>query len=138
MSGSGSGNALGVVYDKMTFDTVTTTTLVVTGTQTVADETIVNLTATGNVALGNASTDTLGFYGATLTTQPAAISAVTTATLTSVTTTAASSTTPYGYTTSTQADAIVATLNAVAVRCAALTTEGNALQAAVKALGLTA
>ena len=58
--------------------------------------------------------------------------------ITSVTTTAASSTTPYGYTTSTQADAIVATLNAVAVRAAALTTEGNSIRAALATLGLTA
>jgi len=132
------GAALGIPYAQQEFDTITTRNLTVTGTQTVATEALADVTISGSAAILNASTDTLAFYGATLTTQPAAISAVTTATLTSVTTTAASSTTPYGYTTSTQADAIVATLNAVAVRAAALTTEGNAIRAAIATLGLTA
>lgn len=56
--------------------------------------------------IGNASTDKVGFYGATPVTRPA--------TATSVTTTAATSTTnAYGYTTAAQADAIVASLNAI-------------------------
>lgn len=63
-------------------------------------------TLDGNVAVGNASTDLIGFYGATAVDQPATIA--------SVTTTAATSTTnAFGYTTSTQADAIVTALNAV-------------------------
>lgn len=55
--------------------------------------------------VGTAATDLIGFYGASPAAQPA--------TVTSVTTTAATSTTPYGYLTSTQADAIVTSLNSV-------------------------
>lgn len=57
---------------------------------------------------GTATTDLLTFYGGTPVDQPAAV--------TTVTTTAATSTTPYGYLTSTQADAIVTGLNAVIAR----------------------
>ena len=57
--------------------------------------------------VGTAATDLIGFYGAAPVDQPAAV--------TSVTTTAATSTTPYGYS-STQADGIVASLNAVVAR----------------------
>lgn len=55
--------------------------------------------------IGGSATSEIGFYGASATTQPA--------TVTSVTTTAATSTTPYGYLTSTQADAVVTSLNSV-------------------------
>lgn len=73
------------------------------------------VTITGNSYLGGgspqyvgtASTDLLTFYGGTPVDQPAAV--------TTVTTTAATSTSPYGYT-STQADAIVTGLNAVIAR----------------------
>ena len=61
---------------------------------------------TGNddgFALGR-STDKISFYGTTAAAQPATIAAVAT--------TASSTATPYGYTTSTQADAIVTSLNA--------------------------
>lgn len=47
----------------------------------------------------------VGFYGTTEATQPSTIAAVAT--------TAATTATPYGYTTSTQADAIVTALNSV-------------------------
>src|SRR4029079_10572376 len=103
------GKALGVVYSDQDFDNVTVAEaltvvdLTVTGTQTGGGTSSLDtIEVTTSASIGAASTATLGFYGATVTTQPAAISAVTTATLTSVTTTAASSTTPYGYTTSTQ------------------------------------
>jgi hypothetical protein len=56
--------------------------------------------------LGQASTAKIGFYGAT----PAARR---TGTFTVVSTTAATTTTPWGYSTSTQADAIVTRLNEV-------------------------
>ena len=143
-----SGKAIGIAESQMTFDSVTTTSLNVTGTQTVATEnittlgattaTVATLSVTASAQIGNATTDTVGFYGATVTTQPTAISGVTTATLTSVTTDAATSTTPFGYSTAAQADAIVATLNAVAVRAAALTTQGNAMDSALTTLGLVA
>jgi hypothetical protein len=123
---------------EQTFDAITVGTLNVTGSQSGGPGTVTNLTVSGNASIGDASTDTIGFYGATATTQPAAIAAVTTAALTSVTTTAATSTTPFGYSTAAQADAIVATLNAVAVRAAALTTQGNSFDTALTALGLTA
>jgi hypothetical protein len=56
--------------------------------------------------LGYDSSDLIGFYGTTPCDQPAAID--------DVTTTAATSTTlAYGYTTSTQADAIVTAINAI-------------------------
>ena len=58
------------------------------------------------VRLGNATTDTIGFYGTLGVAQASAI--------TSVATTAATSTTnAYGYSTSTQADAIVTAVNAI-------------------------
>lgn len=58
--------------------------------------------------IGSATSDLVGFYGETPVDQAAAI--------TSVTTTAATSTTnAYGYTTSTQADAIVTAVNAIIV-----------------------
>jgi len=56
--------------------------------------------------LGRAAADLIGFYGTTPCNQPANV--------TSVTTTAATSTTlAYGYTTSTQADALVTAVNAI-------------------------
>lgn len=55
--------------------------------------------------LGGASTDKIGFYGVAVT-QPALVTAV-------ATTAATSTTNAYGYTTATQADAIVTSLNAV-------------------------
>jgi len=61
------------------------------------------------VRVCNSATDKLHFYGGTPVDQPAAV--------TDVTTTGASSTTnAYGYTTAAQADAIVASLNAVVAR----------------------
>lgn len=62
---------------------------------------------TGNddgFALGR-SGDKISFYGTTAAAQPSTIA--------SVTTTAATTATPYGYSTSTQADAIVSALNSV-------------------------
>jgi len=67
--------------------------------------TTVGLGGGSPVNVGSSSTSLVGFYGATPIVQPGAV--------TTVTTTAASSTTPYGYTTSTQADAIVTAVNAL-------------------------
>ena len=58
-------------------------------------------------SLGQSTTDLISFYGVAAVVQGAAV--------TSVTTTASTTTTPYGYT-STQADAIVAAVNAIIVR----------------------
>lgn len=57
--------------------------------------------------LSTGATDSMGFFGATPTTQPAATAQ------SAVTTTAATTTTPWGYTTSTQADGIVTLLNRI-------------------------
>ena len=62
---------------------------------------------TNGTTLGQASTDLISFYGVAAVVQGAAV--------TTVTTTASTTTTPYGYT-STQADAIVAAVNAIIVR----------------------
>lgn len=57
------------------------------------------------VCMGRAAADKIGFYGATPVVQAS--------TFTSVDTTAATSSSPYGYSTSTQADAIVTAVNAI-------------------------
>lgn len=67
-------------------------------------------------ALGQSSTDKISFYGATPITQRTSANQAT------VTTTAATTTTPWGYSTSTQANAIVTLV--------------NELQASLVALGL--
>lgn len=56
-------------------------------------------------AIVGLSGGTVGFYGTTATTQPASASQA------AVASTAATSTNPYGFTTSTQADAIVTLVN---------------------------
>lgn len=58
------------------------------------------------------STQPIGFYGKTPAVQGAAI--------TGVTTTGSTTSTPYGYTTSTQADAIVTAVNAIVAKFTAL------------------
>lgn len=97
-----------------------------------------SITITGAQQFGNESTSLVGFYGATPVDQPATIASVTTGAITSVTTTAATSTTPYGYLTSTQADAIVVGVNALITRAALQNTQGNAVLASLKELGLIA
>lgn len=87
---------------------------------------------------GGAATDKLAMYGATPVVQASTIASVTTATLTTVTTDAATTTTPWGYSTSTQADAIVTLVNALATRGGVLTTQGNAFRTALINLGLVA
>lgn len=75
---------------------------------------------------GGASTDKIGFYGATPVVRPTA-----TTTQTTVTTTAASSTNAFGFTTSTQANDIVTQLNAAK-------TDINGIRALLATLGLSA
>jgi hypothetical protein len=57
------------------------------------------------VKIGQSASDLVGFHGATPSDQRAS--------LTAVTTTAAVTTTPHGYTTGTQADAIVTAINEI-------------------------
>lgn len=60
------------------------------------------------VLMGGASTDKIGFYGKTPVVQAVSVTAV-------ATTAATSTTNAYGFSTAAQADAIVASLNAVIV-----------------------
>jgi len=76
-------------------------------------------------SFGQDSSDLIAFYNATPVVRPTGPSAVTTATIT----TAATSTTPWGFATSTQADAVLS-------RLAALTTLANALRTNMNTLGL--
>lgn len=66
-----------------------------------------NLTATGNVVLGDATTDTIGFYGATPAAQPTSSNEAAAATTAAVSVSA----TQWGFSTSTQANAIVTLVN---------------------------
>jgi hypothetical protein len=89
--------------------------------------------------LGSSASELVGFYGATPVNQPDTIASVTTASIATVTTTAATSTTDgWGYTTSTQADAIVTAVNSLITRAGVLTTQGNAYRTALIELGLIA
>lgn len=76
----------------------------------------VDFVGTGNddgTNFGRSSTDKIGFYGlATPIVQPTKATAVSTA--------AATTSTPYGYATSTQADAIVTAINAIIANLTAL------------------
>ncbi len=60
------------------------------------------------ITIGGATTDVIGFYGTTPVDQGAAV--------TTVTTTPSTTTAPFGYCTSTQADAIVTAVNALIAR----------------------
>jgi len=89
-------------------------------------------------SVGTAATDKVGFYGATPAVQPAATaqSAIATTAITTVVTTAATSTTPYGFTTSTQADAIVAAVNSLISRVSADVTLTNQVRSDLVTLGI--
>ncbi len=63
---------------------------------------------TSPVTIGSSTASLVGFYGATAVDQGAAV--------TTVTTTASTTSTPFGYSTSTQADAIVTAINALIAR----------------------
>lgn len=89
-------------------------------------------------SLGTAVTDKVGFYGTTPAVQPSgtAQSAVATTAITTVVTTAATSTSPYGFSTSTQADAIVAAVNSLISRVSANTTLSNQVRSDLVTLGV--
>lgn len=87
------GRALGVAESEPVLDALT-----VTGATELQ----------GNVGIGNATTDTIGFYGSTKVAQPAGAGQG------SVTTTGTVSTAGiFGFTTSTQANAIITLLNQI-------------------------
>lgn len=92
------GKALGIVYSEQDFDAVTAAT----GTFETLNATSQNITG-GQI--GNSSTSLVSFFGASVTTQPTAIS--------TVTTTGSTTSEPFGYTTSTQADALVTAVNSI-------------------------
>lgn len=70
--------------------------------------------STGGVEIGQSTTDLVGFYGVTPVAQR------TSASQAAVTTTAATSTTPYGFGTAAQADAIVTLVNELRAALVAL------------------
>ena len=98
----------------------------------------VTVTLTGGGIIGDAATDTVGFYGATPVAQPAAAaqSTVATTAITTAVSTAATSTSPYGFATAAQADAIVAAVNSLISRQSAVVTLVNRIQVDLVALGL--
>lgn len=91
----------------------------------------------GGAAIGGTSADTTGLFGATPVAQPAATNqaAVTTTAITAVTTTASSTASPVGFTTTAQADALVAAVNALITRAALMNTLLNQLRSDLVTLG---
>jgi|WetSurMetagenome_2_1015567.scaffolds.fasta_scaffold19130_6 hypothetical protein len=98
----------------------------------------VTVTLTGGGIIGDAATDTVGFYGATPVAQPAttAQSVVASTAITTAVSTAATSTAPYGFATAAQGDAVVAAVNSLIARQAAVVTLVNQIRADLVTLGL--
>lgn len=112
------GKAIGIAESEMTFDSVTVTgALNVGGAQTVTGNQVVsgNLTVKGNAAIGDAAADLLAFYGVTPVAQQAATNQAAPVSTAAVSVTA----TQWGFSTSTQASAIVNCL--IEVRTALVT-----------------
>lgn len=100
--------SLGIAYTDQALQDGTMSGYTITGgTISGAAATVGNLTATGNVALGDASTDTIGFYGATPSTQPTSSNEAAVAATASVSISA----TQWGFSTSTQANAVITLVN---------------------------
>jgi UDP-N-acetyl-D-mannosaminuronic acid transferase (WecB/TagA/CpsF family) len=93
---------------------------------------------TDGTTLGQSATDLIGFYGGTPVAQRSGAdqTAVSTTVGGAVATTAATATSPFGYTTAAQADAIVANVNALRADVLALAALTNELRAGIVALGL--
>ncbi len=130
IASDGSGGAgIGGVFTDLTISGAAA----ITGTLTVAGATVLN----GGVKLGDAVTDLIGFYGTAPVAQPSSANdaIVATAAIGAVGTTGSTTTTPFGYTTSTQADAIVTAINLVITRAGALTTLLNQIRADLISLG---
>lgn len=97
--------SIGVAFEDQYLKNADLESCTLIGATNTGTTTVETLAVTASAQLGNAASDTLGFFGQTVTTQPAVIA--------SVTTTGASSTTnAYGYTTAAQADALVTAVNA--------------------------
>jgi hypothetical protein len=98
----------------------------------------VTVTMTGGGSIGSTGTDTVGFYGATPVVQPAAAaqSVVPTTAITTAVSTGATSTTPYGFATAAQGDAVVAAVNSLIARQAAVVTLLNRIRLDLVALGI--
>lgn len=99
--------------------------------------TFTNLTVTGDSALGDATTDHIGLFGATPVVQPAgaAQAAVAAGAITPLVTTAATQTTPWGFASEAQAEAIATQVNLVITQGAALVALANAIRTALLNLG---
>lgn len=97
----------------------------------------VNLTVTGNTLLGNAVSDTIGLYGVAGVAQPAgaAQAAVATGAITPLATTAVTQTTPWGFATQAQGDAIATQVNLIITQGAALVALANAMRSAAVLIG---
>ena len=96
------------------------------------------LTSAKGLHLGNASGDRVAFSGVTPVALPIADAnqaAVTTTVGSAVATTGSTASSPYGYTGATQADAIVANLNALRVDVLAMNVELTALRTVLVSLG---
>ncbi len=90
------------------------------------------------LSTGTSATSLNGFYGATPVVQPAATaqSAVATTAITTVITTGSTSSSPFGFATSAQADAIVAAVNSLVSRQSAIITLENQIRSDLVTLGL--
>lgn len=86
--------------------------------------------------LGQSTSDLISLYGVTPVAQRSGSDQAAVATLSgSVATTSASNSSPYGYTTASQADAIVSTVNSLITKVNSTITLENELRAALVALG---
>ena len=104
--------------------------MTVTGTQTLS----------GSVAIGDASTDSIGFYGATKITQPtdASQAAVSSTAVAAVTSTAvvSVSATQWAFTSSAQGLSVLNSIGSLITSTNALTVHTNVMRAALVNLGL--
>lgn len=92
----------------------------------------------GGTTFGQTSAALVAFYGATPVAQPSGTSqsAVATTAITTAISTAATNSSPYGYATAGQADAIVAAVNSLISRGAANTTLINQMRSDLVTLGI--
>ena len=106
------GRSLGVASSKADIDSgvITGATIdnSVIGATTPVAGTFTNLTSTGNTALGNAAADTIGMYGATPVVQRATAASHTTIATTVAISTTTADVTSWGFSTSSQANALTA------------------------------
>lgn len=88
--------------------------------------------------LGQSSTDLIGFWGATPIVQPSATNqgAVTSTAIVAPSNTASTSTTPFGFTTSTQFNALLGAVNSMVVSVNSLLISQNQSRTDLVALGL--